>query len=451
MSLVKEQGATRWVRPSDYARDWAPNPREPYIPQRVRKAPNIVPRVKTPFPGRKVPSLPVPRVPAGATRGLGAALRLGRVIAPRALGVAGLLWPIIDVLNNPNKMWRPNPLNGWRKCWGDCPITPNHSSKVSSCTAVYQKCLSGQAIGTGGPNGILAPLATDTSFTLSQGVYNTSIAAWRHTLHSLYVRPSTAVNVSPALVPATDPFIPISPEANPNVIRWSPSLRPGTAPTNPWRWNVPDPKIEVGVGEVLDRMDALADQSFEVSGNPAPIIRNRPGTDTVPRPRDREQPPARPKPPHVRQKPPRNTKEKKVRGPVYLFFAIADAISEAAEVVDALFEALPEDVQKRWYRDRKISGADKYRHPLIDQAGQYGIDGADWKMQAVFHNFHKIDIEKAIKNIVANQIEDKLIGSLHRNLPRNFINANEDGQKAYAKLVSKLLVELGLKEPEDER
>lgn len=83
-----------------------------------------------------------------------------------------------------------------------------------------------------------------------------------------------------------------------------------------------------------------------------------------------------------------------------------DNISEAAEVVDALYDALPDDVQKRWEKDRESRG-------LADQAGQYGIDGADWKAQAIWHNAHKIDWDEAIKNIIQNQVEDALYGAAY--------------------------------------
>jgi hypothetical protein len=79
---------------------------------------------------------------------------------------------------------------------------------------------------------------------------------------------------------------------------------------------------------------------------------------------------------------------------------ILDLTSESAEVVDAIYRALPKDVRDKWDRpDRKA-----------DSIGQYGIAGADWKIQAIFHNYHKVDIAQAIQNIAMNEVEDRLIG-----------------------------------------
>ena len=116
--------------------------------------------------------------------------------------------------------------------------------------------------------------------------------------------------------------------------------------------------------------------------------------------------------------------------------AMVNAVSEGAEVIDAAYNALPLEVRRRW-------GADRPKQ-MIDQFGQYGIDGADWKGQAVFHNLHKIDLEQFGKNLLSNYLEDKAIGGLHSKLPRNFGNAAEDGQKAFAELVNKGLEAIGL-------
>lgn len=112
-------------------------------------------------------------------------------------------------------------------------------------------------------------------------------------------------------------------------------------------------------------------------------------------------------------------------------FRALDQTSEAAEIVDAFFEALPKDVQKRWSRNRP-------NRQFIDAAGQYGIDGADWKMQALYYNWDKVDLDQAVKNVIWNHYEDKLYGAIHRNLPRNTINALAPGEKAIAKALSEL-------------
>lgn len=124
--------------------------------------------------------------------------------------------------------------------------------------------------------------------------------------------------------------------------------------------------------------------------------------------------------PHRREPPRRNQKENKVRNRSatigQLLFRALDNISEKAEIVDAIYDALPSDVKRRWSKGRDGRG-------FIDQAGQYGIDGADWKLQALWHNWSKVDVEQAAKNIIKNYIEDKIIGTGQKFLPRNFGNA----------------------------
>lgn len=125
-----------------------------------------------------------------------------------------------------------------------------------------------------------------------------------------------------------------------------------------------------------------------------------------------------------REPPKRGEKQRKVitrsaQIGIALFRAL-DAISESAEVVDALFEALPEDVQKRWKRAHADDG--EYRR-LLDTAGQYGIDGADWKLQALYYNWHLLDVEQGLKNILKNALSDRIVGGIQRELPRNTGNA----------------------------
>lgn len=105
-------------------------------------------------------------------------------------------------------------------------------------------------------------------------------------------------------------------------------------------------------------------------------------------------------------------------GPLQTVLRALDIISEASEFVDALYDALPDDVRKRW--DEKGRG-------LIDNAGQYGIDGADWKLNALWHNWHKVDIEQAIRNIIANEFQDKILGKYQQALPKNIGHVADAG------------------------
>lgn len=123
--------------------------------------------------------------------------------------------------------------------------------------------------------------------------------------------------------------------------------------------------------------------------------------------------------PHRREPPDRKTKERKAisrsaRLGIALYKAL-DNLSEKAELVDVLFKALPEDVQRRWKRGRDDRAADQF--------GQYGLEGSDWKAQALWHNWHKIDLEQAARGILQNFAEDSMIGMLQRGMPRNVVNA----------------------------
>ncbi len=107
--------------------------------------------------------------------------------------------------------------------------------------------------------------------------------------------------------------------------------------------------------------------------------------------------------------PPKGTKEVKTKG-LKIAVAVAgllDRISEGAEVIDAIYQALPKDVRKRWEKGRDLDRQG-------DAMGQYGIAGADWKFQAIWHNVLKIDPNKALKNILLNELSDKLYGAAHK-------------------------------------
>jgi hypothetical protein len=87
-------------------------------------------------------------------------------------------------------------------------------------------------------------------------------------------------------------------------------------------------------------------------------------------------------------------------------FKALDALSEGSEVVDAFYQALPKSTRKEWGR-RNPDKPD-------DNQGQYGLGGAEWKAQALYHNWHKVDLAKAIKNVLANELEDRLYGAAHK-------------------------------------
>lgn len=388
-----------------------PQPRKPAVAPTPKPAVRVAPRPIFPYP---------------------AVRRAPRIRLPGVLGFALQNADYLETMLFPKKWLVPNPLNGWRKCFGDCTgVNPNDSRQgataYSPCVpnpTAYQ-CLSGQA--TGPLVGILPPEDTSAAYLLT---YNALGASWRAVFHSRYQRQADlvgTVQADPVMIASMRMGYALRPMPDPNIARHTPTL----------------PDLEVGFAEALQptelsaeevvaRLEALPWTKTVIRAG-SPPIGGSPGSAPP-----RVKPPVVGGKPHMRRRPKRGTKEKKVKGAIYYAFLIADAISEGAEVVDALFEALPKDVQKRWKCNRSVA--------FIDKAGQYGIDNADCKAKAVFHNLHKIDGVDAIRNIIANQAEDKLIGALHKRLPRNMINAGEDGQKAYGEIVQSVLEELGLKE-----
>lgn len=160
------------------------------------------------------------------------------------------------------------------------------------------------------------------------------------------------------------------------------------------------------------------------------VLRQAPGTPVAPDPGVRPSRPPVPEEwqfvdqgpaatPHGRRPPRRYQREGKVisrsaRVGMALYRAL-DTASERAELIDAIYDALPDDVKDRWSRGRE--------NRIGDQFGQYGLEGADWKLQALWHNWHRLDVAQAVENIVKNAIEDEVIGAISRRLPRNTVNA----------------------------
>lgn len=138
-------------------------------------------------------------------------------------------------------------------------------------------------------------------------------------------------------------------------------------------------------------------------------------------PPDNVSPPRVPRAPRSRN-PRKRTRERKQKGPIQTVLRIADFLSESAELVGAFYDALPKKTKDKW-------GCDKLKRGLLDSAGQYGIDGADCKLQALWHNWHKVDIDKGIKNAIANEIQDRILGELQRRVPVNTGRTTDDAMK----------------------
>jgi len=213
-----------------------------------------------------------------------------------------------------------------------------------------------------------------------------------YTKHKEWQRPAIAVTLpSEAItVPTQAPDGPVpmtNPGLNPNVLRVLPSVRPMTPALEP----VPNPD--------------------------APPTRVKPkAREYAPGRKPRNVKPRGRRPRRRREKE-QKTLTKSARIAIALFRGL-DAISEASEIIDAFYDALPDAVKRRWEGKARWYEYDNISHRpdqgLTDQAGQYGLDGADWKLQALWHNWHKVDFDQGMANMAVNNIEDKLYGEAYR-------------------------------------
>lgn len=176
----------------------------------------------------------------------------------------------------------------------------------------------------------------------------------------------TRMKTKTALQPLMQP-LPLAPTTNPNAARVVAQYMSEPAP-------LPQPQ------------PAPAYSAFSVGAGGI----NRVGTRTIAPPR-------------------KNEKETKLQSrlqqvSVAIYRALA-GVSEVGDVVDAFFKALPEEVQAKWKRKKR---------GLTDNAGQYGINGMDWKLMAIYHNWHQLNYQQAMKNILVNELEDQFIGRASR-------------------------------------
>lgn len=188
-------------------------------------------------------------------------------------------------------------------------------------------------------------------------------------------------------------------------------------------------------GTLLDRRPA-------VDGMPNPNDeRNAPSPAPAPYPHGEGAPPPgrgrgtpsapRPRPPGAR------TRERKSKTNLQRVLRFFDAVSETAELFGAFYDALPQDVKSKWKCNELSRG-------LLDSAGQYGISGADCKARALWHNWHHVDIEQALKNVVANEIQDRVIGAIAANSPRNVGHATDAGNELVNDVLQWIFGEAGL-------
>jgi hypothetical protein len=166
---------------------------------------------------------------------------------------------------------------------------------------------------------------------------------------------------------------------NPNVHRWmNPTPQPLVYP-------VPSPK-----GPPYPTKQSAVEIAYPTRIRPAP----------------RTLPAARSRPPGRNEKPHQKTRAAQA---AVIVAKILDGISEGSEVIDAVYQALPEHIRTEWEKTHKPP-----KERPGDQAGQYGIDGADWKLPAIYKYWKHLDAGKAVTNILKNEAEDRAYGAYHK-------------------------------------
>lgn len=386
---------------------------------------------------------------------------------------------------NPGLSLAPYIPNPWQQ--GPKPIMPPWFTLHGPCmlmqsniqfyrwtlTAVTSaSCISGQAQG-GGPTG--APeenSGADAAWNITipamgsgyqkrgyWGMYNVSGDIWRGQ-HRLSIE-KAAYQAPYVYTPAT-PAIQTYPMRMPN-------LNPAPDPNN-WPVSISPAPPEAGQPAGAPLAPPVGDPfGWGQGGSILTETPTGPIGAVAFAPRTRPQPvkvgPTAPPGQNVREAP-------KQRGPARLgrmLFKILDEVSEGCEVIDALFDALPNDAKKAAMKKQGYvwsPSARKYVLPgdgslkasdqttdafrpqgagsraFVDQFGQYGADGCEWKAAALYANADRLDVCGGIQNILKNYLEDKLHGVTHRFRPKNTVNALADADKEFGLQVNELLDEL---------
>lgn len=425
--MVTEQGATRRLQPLP---EFPGSPKGPGLPRRRQpkpRRPEFDPR-SPPRPHR-TPTKPYRPKPTPRPFPLPKRFPKGP-FGPPWLPLVEPFLPF-DPSNpdtwfpNPNKFLPPAVRGPWRM-YHDCGIYTQaitaHAFRSSACVSPNTwNCLSGQQ--GGNPQ----PLGTDvgaTTLRYSTGVWNVGSTKIKNRVwYERDCTPAALPDNHPGRYPNPPryaPPLPVMVPPDPNITRGTPT---------PWE---PFPTLELPPIELPDGFE------FGPEGK-TPIQPKLPGPT---RPPDREPP----------------KKQSKSQQILSLIFAGLDSLSELGELVAVAYDAIDTKTRRayekqhlgghwayhngkwHWWLDPKLSSY-RYRG-FLDQAGQYGISGTDYKLPALMDMYMAIDTEKFFRGILANVTEDFLIGQIHKRVPGRIATtlSNEIGQ--ISKQLSRLAKEL---------
>lgn len=325
---------------------------------------------------------------------------------------------IIDTLARMNAPWiSVRAMRGWTDL-GPCLGGQGPSTNRWSGFKTGAHCLTNQ----GSTGALWSPTAFQDSnvYAHEWGAAHMQLNAIRYdTVHTYYRAGGGAVGWPYISAMPSAPFDPIAAlirgpmprvdfEANPNLLRkWqeAPAYARPVAPPEPRpnTWPAARPAYRPGVvwRPVGDIWVPTRTVSWTPSPVPAPYpapvtggIGGASGPGSGPSPGQGPTPqPSRPPvvtpPPRLPKPPPKGTKEKKMRSALGAVLGGLDTVSELSEIIDQMYQALPRRTRWRW--EHKMRREQPERSALLDQAGQYGISGADWKLQAIYHNWDEMD------------------------------------------------------------
>jgi hypothetical protein len=235
----------------------------------------------------------------------------------------------------------------------------------------------------------------DTAFGGDPQVYREQGYAYRT---AFSVNPFTAIDVNIVYLNH------INPQIDPNLLRYAPTETPQL---------VQEPEL----------IPELKTWEFADPNGPARIY-----NDVSPR-----------APPQPREKD-KKTISKSAAFAAKVFKALDD-VSELSEIVSVFYDALPKQVRKdyekelgfHWVHTKKgkwvWAKPQNLRRTFLDNAGQYGVDGADWKMTAIWRFWDKVDTDKAFRGLINNQTQDFVYGQIYKNTPKQLGKAGDDGFK----------------------
>lgn len=387
----------------------------------------ILPAPKGPRPVRPVYGPPggAARIPGLNRDALKRPLGYIRGDLGKAIGLVGVGFAAADLLDGFFKdrfPYKPPAYGGWYRVCGPA-LYPVHLYNAGKAQGAKfgNSCISGQAIAgtTYWPPTVLEThsgllhCSRDNPPELGGGFAN----------HDIWNRNASGPTGQPRTLPVL--FVPAMPTPfaphNPNFTRGRPALAPAPL-AQPVPRPIPVPRTVVG--------DA---------GFPFPPRHNR----APPGPKEKEAP------------------KVSSRGKAISLALVAalDTVSELAEVVDAMYDALPKQVRRRWEKEKlgahwvkdfktgklkwwvppSIPSGYGARVINVDEFGQYGIQGAHWKVQALWHNWRQLDSVAAVENIARNVTEDQIHGFLHQHLPRNTGYALNDGFAQFGKDLNSML------------